>query len=122
MQTRNEVISYCKTFSDVYEDYPFHDMNFTVMRCKKNKKSFAHIFERDSMIWVNVKCDTEWINFWRDAYQSVIPGYHMNKSHWNSLLLNGTIKEKDIKRMIQDSYHLVKPKEKKKKQVEKCAQ
>ncbi|MDD4690291.1 MAG: hypothetical protein PHE51_11185 [Eubacteriales bacterium] len=45
MNKREEAIEFCKTFEDVYEDYPFKDDNWTVMRHKKNKKSFAYIYE-----------------------------------------------------------------------------
>lgn len=107
MKTRNDVIEYCKTFADVYEDYPFHDENWTVMRCSKNKKTFAYIYEKEGDIWVNVKVSTEWIDFWRNAYPAVIPAYHMNKRYWNTIILNGTIPEKEMKRMIGESYDLV---------------
>lgn len=107
METREEIIRYCKTFPDIYEDYPFHDDNWTVMRCAKNKRSFAYIYERNRKIWVNVKCSPEWISFWQNAFPSVVPGYHMNKKHWNSLILDGTIPDEDIKRMLAESYDLV---------------
>lgn len=57
-------------------------------------------------MWVNVKCDPEWREFWRGAYASVIPAYHMNKTHWNSIILDGSVRDKDIKRMIAESYDL----------------
>lgn len=110
MTAREEAIQFCKTFPDVYEDYPFHDENWTVMRLKTNKKSFAYIFAREGQIWINVKCDPEWLLLWRETYKSVIPGYHMNKKYWNSLILDGTIPDKEIKRMIGESYDLVKEK------------
>ncbi len=115
MRTREEVIKYCRSLEEVYEDYPFHDSNWTVMRCKGNKKMFVCIYERYENIWVNVKVDTEWIEFWRNAWPSVVPAYHMNKAHWNSLILDGVIPEEDTKRMILESYDLVKPKSKKQK-------
>lgn len=108
MITRKEVIQYSKSLSDTYEDYPFHDDNWTVMRCKKNKKSFVYIYEKNDCIWINVKCDPEWVEFWRNAYTSVVPAYHMNKKHWNSIILDGTVPGKEIKRMIAESYDLVK--------------
>ena len=46
MKTREEAIAFCKRFPEVYEDYPFHDQNWTVMRYEKNRKSFAFIYER----------------------------------------------------------------------------
>ena len=95
------------TFPDVYEDYPFKDHNWTLMRWKKSRKNFASIYEREDKIWINVKCDPEWITFWREAYQAVVPAYHMNKKHWNSIILDGTIPEQEIKRMIAESYDLI---------------
>lgn len=110
MTTREETVAYCMTFEDVYEDYPFHDENWTVMRCRENKKIFACIYRRMNVIWVNVKADPEWRDFWREAYEVVVPGYHMNKEHWNSIILDGTVPKKDIQQMISESYALVRPK------------
>lgn len=108
MKTRQDVIAYCKTFPQVYEDYPFHDDNWTVMRCSENKKSFAYIYERQGHIWINIKCSPEWTAFWRSAYSSVIGAYHMNKKYWNSIILDGSVPDKEIERMIAESYDLVK--------------
>ena len=112
MQTRQEAIQYCHSFQDVYEDYPFHDDNWCVMRHKKNKKTFALIYDKDGYVWINVKCDPEWREFWRNAFESVIPAYHMNKTHWNSIILDGSVPDKDIRRMIGESYDLTKGKKK----------
>lgn len=112
MTEREEAIAYCSKFEGVYEDYPFHDSNWTVMRHRDNKKMFACIFERQDHIWINVKCDPEWRDFWRNAFSAVIPAYHLNKTHWNSIILDGTVPEKDIKRMIEESYSLTKTKRK----------
>ena len=106
MKTRKEAIAFCRSFAGVYEDYPFHDDNWTVMRHTKNKKTFAFIYERNGCTWINVKVDPEWRDFWRNTFSAVIPAYHMNKTHWNSIILNGTIPEEDIKRMIGESYDL----------------
>lgn len=108
MKKRKEVIDYCLTYKSVYEDYPFHDPNWCVIRHKDNKKVFAWIFDKDGHVWVNVKADPEWRDFWRQAYASVLPAYHLNKEHWNSIILDGTVPEKDIKRMIGESYDLTK--------------
>lgn len=112
MKTRTEVIAYCKTFAHVVEEYPFHDDNWTLMRHQRNKKTFAFIYERQGVIWINVKCDREWRDFWRSAFTSVVPAYHMNKEHWNSIILDGTVPESDVERMIEESYDLTRPKRK----------
>lgn len=106
MQTRAEVIKYCMTFPGVTEDYPFHDANWTCMRIQKNRRIFAWIYERNDCVWVNVKCDPQWRDFFRNTFSAVVPAYHMNKEHWNSIILDGTIPEMDIKRMIAESYDL----------------
>ncbi len=106
MKERKEAIAYCLTFENVYEDYPFHDPNWCVIRHKKNHKVFAWIFGKDGHTWINVKCDPEWISFWRDAYASVLPAYHLNKEHWNSIILDGSIPDRDIYTMIGESYEL----------------
>ena len=103
---RKQLIRYCLTFPDVFEDYPFDDPNWTCMRIRGNRRIFAWIFEREGRIWINVKCDPQWRDFWREAYASVVPAYHMNKTHWNSIILDGTVPDKDIKRMVAESYDL----------------
>ena len=58
--------------------------------------------------WVlNVKVDPQWRDFWRDAYEAVIPGWHQNKEHWNTVILDGSVPEEEIKRMIAESYDLI---------------
>lgn len=115
MKTRKEAVTFCIKLQETYEDMPFHDPNWTVIRHKENRKVFAWIYEKDGFIWINVKGDPEWRDFWRSAYDSVLPGYHLNKEHWNSIILDGTVPEKDIIRMIEESYDLTKPKIRKKK-------
>lgn len=106
MKTRKEAIQYCLTFPNAYEDYSFHDPNWCVIRHKGNRKVFAWIFDKDGHVWMNVKCDPEWRDFWREAFSSVIPAYHLNKRHWNSIILDGTVPEHDIERMVAESYDL----------------
>ena len=61
-------------------------------------------------IWINVKCDPNLTYMWRSSYKSVVPAYHMNKYHWNSIILDGMVPDADIKNMIDDSFDLTKPK------------
>lgn len=65
------------------------------------------IYERHGQIWLNVKCDPEWGQVWRNAYEAIRPAYHMNKEHWISVILNGTVPDSEIKRLIIESYELV---------------
>lgn len=111
MKEKKEVIAYCLSFEKVYEDYPFHDANWCVVRHKGSRKIFAMIYHKDGYVWVNVKCEPQWIDFWRSAFSGVVPAYHMNKTHWNSIILDGTVPDKEIKRMIAESYDLTKCRE-----------
>lgn len=110
MTTRQEVIDFCLSLENTYEDYPFHDNNWTVMRHHGNQKMFAAICHRLGHIWINVKCDPNLAYLWRNTYASVVPAYHMNKFQWNSIILDGTIPEDAIRQMLFDSYELTKPK------------
>ena len=51
--------------------------------------------------------DPQWRDFWREAYAAVIPGYHQNKEHWNTVILDGSIPDEEIRRMIAESYDLI---------------
>ncbi|GIP17388.1 hypothetical protein J40TS1_30300 [Paenibacillus montaniterrae] len=106
MKTREEAIHYCASLENTYEDYPFRDKNWTVMRHKSNKKVFAWIFEKDGHIWINVKCQPGWLDFYRNTYPSVVPAFHLNKDHWNSIILDGTVPEDVIHDMIRQSHQL----------------
>lgn len=107
MTSREEALNYALSFDNVYQDAPFHDDNWQIVRDKITNKAFLWTFERDSYINLNVKVDPRWRDFWRDAYEAVIPGWHLNKEHWNTIILDGSIPDKDIKRMIAESYDLI---------------
>lgn len=106
MTNQEEVTAYCLTFDNVYKDDPFHDPNWCVIRHKGSNKIFAWIFYKDGNIWVNVKCDPQWRDLWRQAYDAVVPAFHLNKEHWNSIILDGSVPRADIERMIAESYDL----------------
>ena len=106
-KTRKQALEYGLSFPDTYQDAPFHDDNWQLVRYKGNKKAFLWTYERDGFINLNVKVDPEQAFFWRKIYESVIPGYHQNKEHWNTIILDGSIPDRDIKIMIGESYDLV---------------
>lgn len=107
MKSREEVLAYGLSFPMTYQDAPFHDPNWQLVRVKGSKKAFLWTYEKDGSLHLNVKADPEWRDFWRNTYPSVIPGYHQNKEHWNTIILDGTIPDEDVKRMIAESYDLV---------------
>ncbi len=107
MKTRKEALEYGLSFPDTYKDTPFHDTNWQLVRYRGNKKAFLWTYEKDGYVNLNVKVDPERAYLWRDMYKSVLPGYHQNKDHWNTIILDGSIPKKDIKTMIEESYDLV---------------
>lgn len=107
MTTREEALKYGLSFPETYTDRPFRDQNWQLVRYHGNDKAFLWIYERNGLINLNVKVDPEKAFFWRKVYSSVIPGYHQNKEHWNTILLDGSIPERDVKFMIAESYDLI---------------
>ena len=107
MKTRAQALKYGLSFDGAYQDAPFHDENWQLVRYRGNKKAFLWTYEKDGYINLNVKVDPEKAYFWRKIYKSVIPGYHQNKEHWNTIILDGTIPDKDIKTMIAESYDII---------------
>lgn len=107
MKTRKEALNYGLSFPDTYQDAPFHDNNWQLVRYRGNKKAFLWTYEREGFVNLNVKVDPDKAFFWRNIYESVIPGYHQNKEHWNTIILDGSIPDRDIKCMIAESYGLI---------------
>ena len=107
MDTRKEALEFGLSFPNTYQDAPFHDDNWQLVRFKGNKKAFLWTYERDGFINLNIKVDPDMAYFWRSAYESVIPGYHQNKDHWNTVILDGSIPDEDVKLMIEQSYNLI---------------
>lgn len=115
MLTRRELIEYCLTFPGAYEDYPFDGDSaaadaWALMRHHKNHKSFAFIFERGGFVNINLKCEPMYADLLRSVYPCVIPAYHMNKVHWNSVILDGSIQKEELFAWIAQSYELTAPK------------
>ena len=107
MKTRKEALKYGLSFADTYQEAPFHDPNWQLVRYKPNRKAFLWTYEKDGYICLNVKTDPAWRDLWRKTYASVLPAYHQNKEHWNTIILDGSIPDKEIKRMIAESYDLI---------------
>ena len=107
MKTREEALAYALSFPKTYQEAPFHDNNWQLVRVEGSKKAFLWTYEREGYINLNVKADPQWRDFWRGTYASVIPGWHQNKDHWNTIILDGTVPEQEIQRMIAESYDLV---------------
>lgn len=107
MITRKAALEFGLSFQNTYTERPFRDQNWQVVRARENKKIFLWIYERNGYVNLNVKANPEWRDFWRSAYESVQAGYHQNKEHWNTIILDDSIPENEIQRMISESYDLI---------------
>ena len=107
MNTRKEALDYGLSFPNTYVEAPFHDPNWQLVRVKGSKKAFLWTYIREDYVNLNVKTDPEWRDYWRSAFSSVIPGWHQNKEHWNTIILDGTIPDEAVRKMIAESYDLV---------------
>lgn len=74
---------------------------------KVKGKMFALVPKEEPAPSISLKCDPDEALFLRDIYVAVNPGYHLNKRHWNTVTLDGTVPETELLRMIDDSYRLV---------------
>jgi len=95
--------AYCFTLPAVTEGMPFGD---EVLVFKVGGKIFA-LADIDIFASVNLKCDPERAIDLRERYPAIIPGYHMNKVHWNTLNMDGTIPDKLILELARHSYELI---------------
>ena len=107
MRTREEALEFGLSLPDTYQDAPFHDDNWQLVRVKGSGKAFLWTYERNGFINLNVKVSPEWRDLWRDIYAAVVPGWHQNKENWNTIILDGSVPTDEIKRMIAESYDLV---------------
>ncbi len=95
---------YCMGKKGVKEDFPF---DFNTLTFKVLDKIFVLTDINSEVLRVNLKCTPEHALTLRNIYTQVTPGYHMNKKHWNTIIIDGTIPDGEIYRMIDQSYELV---------------
>lgn len=88
---------------EAMEDFPFGPR---VAVMKIQSKMFATLVEEEA-VSMNLKCDPHEAMILRDIFPAVKPGYHMNKRHWNTVILDGSIPRGEIERMVDNSYALV---------------
>lgn len=95
-----EYRSYCLAKKGVTEEFPFDNETLVF---KVAGKMFA-LTDVTNFTSINLKCDPEKAVELRDQYPAVLPGYHMNKKHWNTILLDGSISSKLLQNWIDESY------------------
>ena len=102
--THKEVEEYILSMPNAWLDYPFGE---GVAVYKTGDKMFALISEGKTPVNLSLKCDPQLSKVLREKYESVMPGYHLNKKHWNTIVLSGQLPWDEIKDLIRHSYELV---------------
>lgn len=104
MITHKEVEAFLLAFPDAKLDYPFGEGTAVY---KVNDKIFAIIREKSEPVQISLKCDPNLAVTLRERYESVLPGYHLSKKHWNTIVLTGQLPWEEIQALIRHSYQLV---------------
>jgi predicted DNA-binding protein (MmcQ/YjbR family) len=99
----------CLELNETTEEFPFGPNTLVY---KVRGKMFA-LTDLEQFTSINIKCDPEEAIELRERYAAVQPGYHMNKNHWNTVLMDNTISDKIIRQWVIDSYDLVSKKARK---------
>jgi predicted DNA-binding protein (MmcQ/YjbR family) len=100
----HQLRDHCLSFAAAEETFPFGP---EVSVFKVGGKMFALSQLDAESLRVSVKCDPDLAEALRQAHEAVIPGYHLNKRHWNTVIIDGSLPDKAVREMIEDSYDLV---------------
>ena len=95
--------NHCLAKIAVTEEFPF---DHETLVFKVAGKMFA-LTDLDSFESINLKCDPDKAINLREQYDAILPGYHMNKKHWNTVIVDGRLSKKQLCKMLDDSYKLV---------------
>jgi predicted DNA-binding protein (MmcQ/YjbR family) len=102
--THKEVEDYILSFAGAKLDYPFGQGTAVY---KAGDKMFGLIEEGSDPLRLSLKCDPSLSTLLREKYETVMPGYHLNKKHWNTIVLSGQLSQAEIEDLIRHSYLLV---------------
>jgi predicted DNA-binding protein (MmcQ/YjbR family) len=106
--THKELEEYLLSLPGAWLDFPFgEEVSVYKVGPKEKGKMFALIHEESTPLRVSLKCDPQLALTLREKYESVMPGYHLNKKHWNTILLTGQLSDDEVKDLAYHSYLLV---------------
>ena len=111
MLSRRQLIDYGLSLPGAYEEHPFGDGTLA-LRYQGNKKIFALFLSYQGQELLNLKCDPLLADIMRQQFQGVQPGYHMNKTHWISVVLGSDVPREDMLRLMEHSFDLIRGKPK----------
>lgn len=108
--TRKDFDDLLLSYPNVWLDFPFGDTTSVYKIGHKETgggKMFALIDDNAKPLRISLKCDPQLAILLREKYESVQPGYHLNKKHWNTILYSGQMDDEEVKDLIRLSYNLV---------------
>lgn len=109
MLAHKEIEDKLLALPETYLDYPFGEgvAVYKVGKREEGDKMFAIIQEGSNPVRLSLKCDPQLAKILRDKYETVLPGYHLNKKHWNTVICSGQLNEEELGDLIRHSYELV---------------
>jgi len=108
--TQKEIHEYLLSFPNTWMDFPFGEdvAVYKIGHKEVDKgKMFALVAENSKPVRISLKCDPILAEKLREEYESVMPGYHLNKKHWNTIICSGQLTDDELKDLIHHSYILV---------------
>jgi predicted DNA-binding protein (MmcQ/YjbR family) len=108
--THTEVEEYLLSFPNTWLDFPFGEEAFVYKIGHKESgegKMFAIIQGGSKPLRLSLKCDPQLAEILREKYETVLPGYHLNKKHWNTILCTGQVPDDELFDLVRLSYRLV---------------
>lgn len=108
--THTELETYLLEFPDTWLDFPFGEGTSVYKvgdKAAGDGKMFALIDDAATPLRVSLKCDPLLAENLREKYETVVPGYHLNKKHWNTIICTGQLSDDDVKDLARLSYNLV---------------
>jgi len=108
--THKELEEYLLSFPNTWLDFPFGEGTSVYKVGHKDTgegKMFALIADGNKPLRVSLKCDPILAEKLREEYETILPGYHLNKKHWNTIICSGQVSDEDLKDFARLSYNLV---------------
>lgn len=108
MSDERDIRAAIDSLPDVFLDYPFGEGTAVYKHGDASGKMFALIQEGSDPVRISLKCDPTLAELLREKYETVLPGYHLNKRHWNTIICSGQVPDDELRDLIRHSYELVK--------------
>ena len=108
--THKDIESYILSFPNTWLDYPFGEGTSVYKvgdKAAGEGKMYALIDDASKPLRLSLKCDPNLAETLREKYETVVPGYHLNKNHWNTIICSGQLSDEEIKDLVRHSHDLV---------------